>query len=306
MLGGRYDYNSVHGSIFSPRVNYKWSSDDRSLVFRLGGGNGFRVANVFTEDHAALTGAREVVFLEDLRPETSWNGNANLVKKFYLESGTFLNLDATVFFTRFTNKIIPDYDTDANKIIYANLDGYAVSKGVSLSLDVAFASGLKVLLGGTLMDVSNTENGQKERQMFAERFTGTWSVGYTFPKQKVSLDYTGNLYGPMRLPLLGDLDPRPEYSPVWSIQNIQVTKNFNDRWELYGGVKNLLNRTPAKGVPFLIARANDPFDKDVIFDAGGSPVVTENNPYGLTFDPSYVYASNQGIRGFLGIRFTVR
>lgn len=306
MLGGRYDHNSVHGSIFSPRVNYKWSSDDRSLVFRLGGGNGFRVANVFTEDHAALTGAREVVFLEDLKPETSWNGNANLVKKFYLESGTFLNLDATVFYTRFTNKIIPDYDTDVNKIIYANLDGYAVSKGVSLSLDAAFASGLKVLLGGTLMDVSNTENGQKERQMFAERFTGTWSLGYTFPKQKVSIDYTGNLYGPMRLPLLGDLDPRPEYSPVWSIQNIQVTKNFNDRWELYGGVKNLLNRTPAKGIPFLIARAHDPFDKQVIFDPSGSPVPSENNPYGLTFDPSYVYASNQGIRGFLGVRFTVR
>lgn len=306
MLGARYDYNSVHGSIFSPRVNYKWSSDDRSAVFRLGGGNGFRVANVFTEDHAALTGAREVVFLEDLKPETSWNANANLVKKFYMENGTFLNLDGTIFYTYFTNKIIPDYDTDANKIIYANLGGHAVSKGVSLSVDAAFANGLKVLVGGTLMDVYNTEGGEKERQMFAERFTGTWSVGYTFPKQKITLDYTGNLYGPMRLPLLGSLDPRPGYSPVWSIQNIQVVKSFNDRWEIYGGVKNLLNWTPARKVPFLIARAHDPFDKQVIFDPAGSPVPTEENPYGLTFDPSYVYASNQGIRGFLGVRFTVR
>lgn len=306
MLGARYDYNSVHGSIFSPRVNYKWSSDDRSTVFRLGGGNGFRVANVFTEDHAALTGAREVVFLEDLKPETSWNGNANLVKKFYLDNGTFLNVDATVFYTYFTNKIIPDYDTDANKIIYANLDGHAVSKGVSLSVDAAFASGLKILLGGTLMDVHTTGEGQKERQMFAERFTGTWSVGYTFAKQKINVDYTGNLYGPMRLPLLGDSDPRPEYSPVWSIQNIQVTKSFRDQWEIYGGIKNLLNWTPAKNTPFLIARAHDPFDKEVVFDGTGSPVPSENNPYGLTFDPSYVYASNQGIRGFLGVRFTVK
>ncbi len=307
MLGARYDHNSVHGSIFSPRINYKWSSDDRTAVFRLGGGNGFRVANVFTEDHAALTGAREVVFLEDLKPETSWNVNANLVKKFYLENGTFLNFDATAFYTYFTNKIIPDYDSDANKIIYANLDGYAVSKGVSLNIDAAFASGLKILVGGTLMDVYNTGEGEKERQMFAERFTGTWSIGYTFPKQKITLDYTGNLYGPMRLPLLGDLDPRPEYSPTWSIQNIQVAKSFNDKWEIYGGIKNLLNWTPARSVPFLIARAHDPFDKEVIFDdISGNPVANESNPYGLTFDPAYVYASNQGIRGFLGVRFTVR
>ncbi|MBX2951277.1 MAG: TonB-dependent receptor [Leadbetterella sp.] len=307
MLGARYDYNSVHGSIFSPRVNYKWSSDDRTTVFRLGGGNGFRVANVFTEDHAALTGARQVVFLEDLKPETSWNVNANLVKKFYLKSGTFLNFDGTAFYTYFTNKIIPDYDTDPNRIIYANLDGYAVSRGVSLNADLAFASGLKFLLGGTLLDVYNTEaGGKKERQMFAERFTGTWSIGYTFPKPKISIDYTGNVYGPMRLPLLGPTDPRPEYSPVWSIQNIQVVKTFNDRWEIYGGVKNLLNWTPAKSVPFLIARPQDPFDKQVVFDANNTPVVNENNPYGLTFDPSYVYASNQGIRGFLGVRFTVK
>src|SRR5690606_9719803 len=152
------------GSILSPRINYKWSSGNKQTVFRLGGGNGFRVANVFTEDHAALTGSRDVVFLEDLKPETSWNGNANLVKRFYLAGGTFLSLDATAFYTYFTNKIIPDYDTDPNKIIYANLAGHAVSKGVSLNVDAAFAGGLKVLVGGTLMDVYNREQGEKERQ----------------------------------------------------------------------------------------------------------------------------------------------
>lgn len=306
MLGARYDYNSVHGSILSPRVNYKWSSNDKQTVFRLGGGNGFRVANVFTEDHAALTGSREVVFLEDLKPETSWNVNANLVRKFYLQGGTFLNFDATAFYTYFTNKIIPDYDTDVNKIIYSNLDGYAVSKGISLNVDAAFANGLKVMAGGTVMNVFNKEGGVKERQMFTERFTGTWTVGYTFPKQKITIDYTGNIFGPMRLPLLGALDPRPEFSPVWSIQNIQVTKSFKDKWEIYGGIKNLLNWTPAKSAPFLIARAHDPFDKQVQFDPTGNPIANESNPYGLTFDPTYVYASNQGIRGFLGVRFTVK
>jgi outer membrane receptor for ferrienterochelin and colicins len=122
----------------------------------------------------------------------------------------------------------------------------------------------------------------------------------------LDIDYTGNLYGPMRLPLLGELDPRQEYSPTWSIQNIQFTFNKVKNLELYAGVKNLLNWTPNKGNPFIIARANDPFDKNIQFDANGNAQVTADNPYALTFDPGYVYAPNQGIRGFFGMRYTLK
>lgn len=304
LLGMRYDYNSLHGSILSPRINYKWSSTNRNNVLRVSFGNGYRVANVFTEDHAALTGAREVIFEEELKPETSWNGNINFVKRITAGS-TFIGLDASAFYTYFNNKIIPDYDTDPNKIIYNNLDGHAVSQGVSLNIDVVFPNGLKALAGATAMDVYNTEEGEKVRQMFAEKFTGVWNIGYTFACIGLTVDYTGNLYGPMRLPLLSDTDPRREYSPWWSIQNIQLTKRIGDKIEIYGGVKNLLNWTPNKGNPFIIARANDPFDKNVQFDAHGQAMVTPDNPYGLTFDPSYVYGPNQGIRGFLGFRYNL-
>lgn len=304
LLGMRYDYNSLHGSILTPRVNYKWSSANKDNVLRLSFGNGYRVANVFTEDHAALTGAREVMFIDDLKPETSWNGNLNFVKKIYA-GNTFIGLDATAFYTYFDNKIIADYDTDPNKIVYDNLDGYAVSQGVSLNIDIAFLNGLKIMAGATAMDVYSKEDGERIRQLFTEKFTGTWNIGYTFRKSGLTLDYTGNLYGPMRLPLLSSTDPRSEYSPWWSIQNIQLTKKLRDGIEIYGGVKNLLNWTPNKGNPFIIARAHDPFDKNVQFDSSGQAMVTPDNPYGLTFDPSYVYGPNQGIRGFLGLRYNL-
>ena len=109
----------------------------------------------------------------------------------------------------------------------------------------------------------------------------------------------------MRLPLLGDLDPRSAYSPTWSIQNIQFTYKGIDNFELYGGIKNLLDWTPNKGNPFIIARADDPFDRNVAFDSGGNVIATAENPYALTFDPSYVYAPNQGIRGFIGLRYRI-
>lgn len=317
LLGMRYDYNSIHGNIFTPRFNYKWTSADQSHVIRVGMGNGYRVANVFTEDHAALTGAREVVFLEDIKPETSWNTNINMVKKIYSTGGTYVDIDATAFYTYFNNKIVADYLTDPNKIIYRNLRGYAVSQGVSLNIDVMVANGLKLKAGGTLLDVyQRTDGGVKIRQLFTEHFTGVWSIGYTWTKAKLTFDYIGNVYSPMKLPLLSTIDPenpgehvikdpRSAQSPWWSIQNIQITKQIGESIEIYGGIKNLLNWTPNKGNPFIIARSHDPFDKQVQFDGNGNALVTPENPYGLTFDPAYVFAPNQGIRAFLGLRYTV-
>ncbi len=290
LLGVRWDNNSIHGNIFSPRVNYKWNSRDTSNIVRLSAGNGFRVANVFTEDHAALTGARTVEFDGELDPETSWNANVNYVKKINTEN-SFITIDASAFYTYFNNRILPDYETDPNKIIYANLEGSSVSQGISLNADVLFTNGLAINAGATLMEVSVTENNVKRTQLLTEGFSAVWSISYKFSTD-FSIDYTGNMYGPMRLPLLGENDPRDEYSPWFSIQNIQLSKKFNNSWEIYGGVKNLLNFTPVSN---SINSADNPFDDGIN---------TELNPE-RAFDPSYIYVSNQGIRAFAGVRFTL-
>jgi outer membrane receptor for ferrienterochelin and colicins len=305
LLGLRYDYNSVHGSIYTPRFAYKWSINNKNII-RFNAGTGYRVVNLFTEDHAALTGARTVEIAEALRPERTYNINLNYLKKIYIPSGAFIGLEATTWYTYFNNRIIPDFDTDPNKIIYNNLHGYAVSKGTSLNVDVALSNGLKLLAGATFQDVSTTEGGVKERQMLTERFTGTWAISYKIKKLNLGIDYTGNVYGPMRLPLLGPLDPRRPVSPTWSLQNIQIVYEGLKKLEVYGGIKNLLNFTPDKGNPFIIARGNDPFDKEVEYNSNGQVVPTATNPYALTFDPTYVYAPNQGRRGFLGLRITIK
>lgn len=304
LAGLRYDYDQRHGNILTPRAAYKWKISDND-IFRVNAGTGFRVVNLFTEDHAALTGSREVIIAEELKPERSVNVNINYLKKIYSDNGTFIGLDASAFYTRFSNVILPDYETNPNQIIYDNLDGKSVSQGVSANLDIAFPSSFKIVMGATWQDVSSTENGVTQQQILTESITATWNLSYTFRSLHLTVDYTGNLYGPMRLPLLGDLDPRSEYSPTWSIQNIQFSYKGLNNFEVYGGIKNLLDWTPNRGNPFIIARANDPFDREVTFDSNGNAVATPNNPYALTFDPSYVYGPNQGIRGFFGLRYTV-
>lgn len=305
LLGLRYDYNSVHGNIFTPRLAYKWSIGRNDIV-RLNAGTGFRVVNLFTEEHAALTGAREVIIQNELKPERSYNAGLNYIKKMYHRNGGFLSFDFSAWYTYFTNVIYPDYESNANQIIYDNLNGHAITTGLSANIDASLGNGLTLLAGFTWMDVSSVNGGVKERQILTERFSGTWALSYKFPKSKWALDYTGNIYGPMRLPLLSELDPRQPFSPTWSIQNIQVTFAGLKNIEIYGGVKNLLNWTPNKGNPFIIARSDDPFDKRVQFDAEGHVLKTAENPYALTFDPAYVYAPNQGVKAFWGLRITLK
>ncbi|MXO07340.1 TonB-dependent receptor [Flavobacterium sp. HBTb2-11-1] len=305
LLGMRYDYNSVHGSIFTPRFAYRFKANENT-IFRLNAGTGFRVVNLFTEDHAALTGSRDVIIKNDLKPEQSVNVNLNYIQKINFGNGTFMGIETTAFYTRFSNKIISDYETNPNEIIYDNIDGYAISQGISTNVDLNFPSGLKFILGATVLDNKNVENGISERPFLTENFTGTWSISYKIQPWNLSMDYTGNVYSPMKLPLLSETDPRSPNSPWYSIQNIQFTYSGWKDFEVYGGIKNLLNFTPMQHNPFLISRTNDPFDKNVQYDSAGKVLVTPDNPYGLTFDTTYVYGQNQTIRGFLGLRYTFR
>ncbi|TGE27237.1 TonB-dependent receptor [Hymenobacter metallicola] len=295
LAGLRYDYNSVHGSILSPRLNYKWSKPDNSQVVRVGVGNGYRVVNLFTEDHAALTGARQVVVPEALKPERSWNANVNY-QRFFTTGAGMLTVDASAFYTYFTNKISPDYTTNVNQIVYRNLDGYAVSRGLTLNTDFTFSRPLKIIAGVTLMDVFRQERpeggGPRQRvaQLHAPRFSGTYAVSYTLARLGVVVDYTGQVNGPMQLPVQPN-DYRPARSPWYSLQNVQLTKRLGEHLELYGGVKNLLNFLPRH----VLIRAFDPFDK----------YVDQDNPNGYSFDTEYNYAPVQGRRTFLGLRYTL-
>ena len=301
----RYDYNNQHGNIFTPRLSCKYSPDNNNTI-RVSFGNGYRVVNLFTEDHAALTGARKVLIAAELKPEQSWNGNFNY-STFIRHSKGFIAIDASVFYTYFTNKIIGDFITDPTKIIYNNLSGYAISQGITVNTDFNFTNGLKINAGATLMDVYQIDKDSLDKkiktpQLFAPKLSATFAVSYTIPTIKLAVDLTGRLNGPMYLPVVPN-DFRPATSPFFGIINLQLSKSFNQQLELYGGVKNLLNFLPKN--PLL--HPDDPFNKQggKYFELDGKPRA-DNNPMGYTFDPSYNYASMQGAKVFVGIRFHVK
>jgi outer membrane receptor for ferrienterochelin and colicins len=293
LLGAlRYDYNSLHGSVWTPRMSVHWSPDVNN-IFRLNAGTGYRVVNLFTEDHAALTGAREVVIKNALRPEQSYNANLSYTHYHTFLDASALNtltLDATAFYTHFMNQIVPDYNTDLTKIIYDNLNGYAVSAGASVDVKLKFAVPLTANVGITAMEVYQMREGERQRQLFAPNLSGTWAISYAFSKA-FSIDYTGRLTSPLRLP--DTVEPLPNESPWFAIHNVQCTYDAEELIdgvdaELYGGIKNMFNYLPAEPV---IIRAFDPFDR-----------LVQDPSTQQTFDPTRVYAPVQGLRAFLGVR----
>ncbi len=293
VLGGaRLDHYEAHDFIFSPRLNIK-AKPGEWTTFRTNFGTGFRVVNLFTEDHAFVTGQREVVIAEELLPEESYNLSFNLnhVYTFGNAQGMF---DLDVFYTYFSNKITPNYEVQ-NQILYENTNGYATSKGVGINVQHQFDFPLSFNIGFNIQDVSEMENGTKRAIEFSPASSGVFTMNYKLKKSKWSFSYTGRYTGPMQLPTVYDLndegnilsDSRPTISNSFSIHNIQVSKDLNKGLGIYFGVQNMLDYiqpwSPLTGY-------NDP---------NSSPGFSDN------FDTAYAYSPIHGREIYLGVKWSL-
>lgn len=289
LSGLRWDQHKEHGAIFAPRINLKWTPTERTSL-RWNTGTGFRVVHLFTEDHAALTGARDVVITEDLQPEESMNVNLNL-HHWFERKGHNTSLDFDLFYTHFSNKIVPDYETDQTKILYTNLEGYSISRGASFQINHSFSIPLNLSIGGTLLDVYSIYEGSKENELFAPDFSGVFSLGYEWPVRRLKLDYTGKIVGPMNLPTYEGELARKEISPWYTIQHLKLEKSFTKNISAFVGVRNLFNYTQKS--PLVDAEAGVDHQTGETYQAGFSP----------NFDTAYIYAPTRGRRFIIGFRW---
>ena len=283
LSGFRLDYQKDHGLIPSPRLSLKFNPSSETTI-RLNGGTGFRIVNLFTEDHAAYSGARATILLEDLKPERSLNSTFSIQQ--IIPAGVNpITIDLDGFYTYFTNKIEPDYETPG-VIQYANLDGSATTRGLSATINQNIASaGLSYTIGGTLLDVFTMEDGVKGELEFAPAFQGTVNLTYRIEPLQLLFDYTMNLTGPMKLPEFEAPFERPGHSPTFSVHNVQITKDFTtkggDLLQAYFAIENLFSYTQT------------------------APLIDPANPFGPNFDTSYVYGPLHGRHLGFGIRLTM-
>lgn len=296
LAGLRADHHAYHGIVPAPRLALKVKPTKWNTL-RLSFGTGFRVVNLFTEDHAFVTGQRTVVIEPGLDPERSYNLSLSVDQVFNIgnSQGT---ASVTAFYTHFANRILPDY-SHAGQIVYANLDGFGRAWGLSADVRHQFKFPLAWTVGANFQRVTLSELNEMgvmaQRPVeFAAQWGGVATLTYTLRKWNLDLAYTVNVTGPMALPMVFDLDasgqpldkPRPTISQAFAIHNFQVSKRIT-KWGLrvYGGIQNI----------------GDEFQP-------WSPISGQNDPntapgFSPHFDTAYAYGRLQGREFYLGVRW---
>lgn len=279
MTGIRVDYHNEHKAIITPRALLRYQPDAR-LVIRASVGTGFRTINMFSEYSNILASARNIVVAEKLEPEKMLNYGADVLIYFGNSdvSGS-LNLD--YYRTDFSNKIIPDYDSNPNEVVFANLDGKAFSNVFQSEVSLTVLRNVDVKLAYKFIDLQYEKDGVRYQQPFnaKHRVLATFSYMPTSKSWGVSAGF--NWFGKQRLPSTSSNPVQyqlPTESKPYALVNMQVNKNFK-YIELYAGVENMLN-----------------FKQD-------NPIISADDPFSRYFDTSYIWGPTKGREFYAGFRF---
>jgi len=275
----RYNYHNIQNSIWQPRFSIKYNPLDYTAL-RFSFGTGFRTVNIFSEDHGALTGTRQVVIDGNLSPEKSINFSGSIIQDFDF-GNQFMRLSIDVSYTRFSNQIIPDYDTDPNKIIYQNLNGFSISRGISAVAEYQFSFPMKFKVSYDFLE-SYKENtdGYRETLFFNPKHRINLDLSYNFRNINLDINLLGKYIGTQKLPLFENPVPRPTESTPYSIWNIQLRKTLGD-FVLSAGIENIFN-----------------YKQD-------SPLIDPQNPFGNYFDTIYIYGPLEGRKFVFGFHFDI-
>ena len=282
--GIRVDNHNNLGTFVTPRLHLRYMPWDRGS-FRGSFGRGKRAANIFAENQQLFASARQIRVLGDdssiygLDPEDAWNYGASFIQGFNLFGRTG-NITLDYYVTNFKNQVVVDWENPLEVSFY-NLEGKSLAKSFQFEINYEALKNLELRTAYKFYDVETDYiSGALQKPLQAQhRFFA--NLGYmTVPKENGSqwrMDYTVHTLGRQRLPYIENSSM--EYSPSYSLMNAQITKVFNNKFEIYLGGENLTN-----------------FMQD-------NPVVGADDPFGTNFDTSIIYAPIMGRMFYTGFRY---
>lgn len=155
--GVRLDHQDDYGFFFLPRLSVLLRMNER-LSFRAGGGMGYKIPTVFTEDAERIhfRDIRPVAFDQTL-PEKSVGGNFDINYKVPLSSSIFASVNALLFYTRINDPLVLEQDM-AGLYQYLQPEGFLDTKGIETNIKLTYGD-YKLYIGYTLADVNQHYNG---------------------------------------------------------------------------------------------------------------------------------------------------
>ncbi len=285
IVGGRVDYHNRFGWLPTPRISAKYNFNENTIV-RANIGRAFRSPNLIPDNESALVSSRIVKILDQPRIEEAWNAGINFTKKIDIRDREF-SASIDLYRTWFQNQIVMDMDSDYRQILFYNLRGSSFANSFLAVLQYEFFRNFNVKVAYKYNDVRTTYLKGLERVPLVPKSRLLLTFEYKTLDKSWLFNVTTQVVGQQRLwnneqVPMSLVSNFPNITPVYALLNAQVTKVFNERWEVYAGGENLSNYT----------------QHHAIIDA--------SQPFGPYFNGNQVFAPTMGIRGFVGVRYKVK
>ncbi len=293
VLGGRIDNHNRLGTFFTPRLHVRYNPWEKG-VLRFSAGRGKRSANIFAENQQLFASSRSFDILNTngkiygLNPEIAWNYGLSFSQGFKL-----FNRSSDVGFdfyrTDFQNQVVVDLYQGPQQVVFYNLNGKSFANSLQIEFNYELAKHFNLRTAYKYYDIqTDYQYITQERPLQAKhRFFGNleYQTHLLDDGKQWKFDFTINWLGKQRLPTTisnSGLDSMPEYSPSFSVMNMQVTKIFSSIFEVYIGGENIGNYKQEKAI------------------------LGSDNPFGTTFDTSIIYAPVFGQMYYAGLRIKIK
>lgn len=289
VIGLRGDYHSDYEIFATPRVHLRYAPNETTVI-RASAGRGQRTASVIAENQGLLASSREFEFVDiegegafGLDAEIAWNFGINLAQDFRLalRNGT---VAVDLYRTHFINQVVLDLDADPQKVLIYNLEGQSFSNNVQVQVDYELVRNLDLRIAYRFSDVRTDYTDGLLRKPLVARHRAFANIAYS-TQNGWAFDFTANWQGEKRLPSTVE-NPVPfrrqEYSPDFVLFNTQITKSWDEKFDLYVGAENLFDFTQ-----------ND-------------PIIAPDDPFSEYFDASMVWAPVFGRNIYAGFRYRLK
>ena len=292
--GIRIDNHNKIGTFISPRFHMNYMLFPKSTI-KFSFGKATRLANIFSENQKLFFSSRQIIFSDgsnlsdfsNLKADEAWNYGVSIINSFKL-FGKESQLTFDYYITDFENKVVADWETPT-QINFYNLIGNSFSNSFQAQFSFTLSNSIDLLFAykNTVAETDYITQGRLKNPLTpSDRIF--FNVAYNGPTndkgKNWKYDLTFNHVGEQRLPST-ETNPSEyqllEISERLNLVNTQITRIFNDSFQIYLGVENLTNY----------------IQKNTILAA--------DDPFGDYFDAAYIYGPIFGRMSYIGLRYYI-
>lgn len=291
--GIRLDHHNLLGTFVTPRFHMRYTPWEKS-AFRASFGRGKRSANIFTENQQMFASSRAINIVDSggsiygLDPEIAWNYGLSFLQGFNV-FGRKADITLDYYKTDFKNQVVVDYET-STEVNFYNLNGDSYANSFQAEFNYNAFKNFDLRMAYKYYDVKTKYNSGKlekpltpKHRLFANASYETelrdkdqtqWKFDVTFnwlSRQR----FTSTLGNPTAYQL-------PTHTSTLGTLNLQVTRVFSPKVEVYLGGENVTN----------VRQQN--------------PILGADDPFGANFDSTFVYGPIFGSNYYAGLRFKIK